>query len=889
MDRNGRKNNRHLQQTTLIMAAVRKSKTKKTKAVSLKKTAKKRVSKKTQKDLSLTISAPKSKKIISNLIVRTAEAETLSPYVVYLSTAQEQTQQIPQDTLESTINLLSVENNFEDEDLWDSGKTQFDLELTKEEITKQLSDEHKPAIKLPILKQLPVNIFPTETTYQENNEANQELVASIIQNQDDVNMIFDIPEDDEEYVDNNNIIEEIDGCYVLNTNEDHSDSEQPFAINSPIVWKRTLATFVAICVLVVLPFQALNFSNKIKETKETALFESNVALAYMQSATNSALAYNPPQAAQEFSKANKKFSAAKQTINELGSGTSMILSAMPVSGSYVKTAKSLVQAGESLSLAGSKIAQGFSTSEIQADPTPTSRLNILREYIISALPHLILANEQFKNVDVDFVPQEHQNKLVEMKNMLPPVISSLNEFVILSQPLLNILGDNQTKKYLIVFQNNTEIRPTGGFMGSFAEISLKDGKIENIRMPGGGTYDLQGSLQDFITAPKPLQLLNARWEFQDANWFPDFPTSSKQILDFYQSAGQPTVDGVIAINATYVADLLTLFNPFEMPEYGRTIDSENFLFETQKIVELEYDKQENQPKAFLSDLAPKILEEVESSSAEQYLKIVEHLLAGLSKKDIQIYFTDNTLEKEVINHGWAGQIHQTDGDYLMIVDTNLGGGKTDSVIKQEAKLQVDISEDGTITNTITVERSHFGYRGSLFDGVNNVDYVRVYVPKGSKLLKADGFEIPDSNLFDEPDPEWIIDDDLKYRAETASIDPESRTNIEQALGKTIFGNWVQTKPGTTSKYSFTYELPFKAIDVQTKQSFFEKIKIFIGFPETSKYSLLLQKQSGILDRSIVVTINIPESMSTLWSSHDIQNTLFTNDQDALFSILLEKN
>ena len=98
----------------------------------------------------------------------------------------------------------------------------------------------------------------------------------------------------------------------------------------------------------------------------------------------------------------------------------------------------------------------------------------------------------------------------------------MNEIVSLSSALDSVFGDKQLKRYLIVFQNNNEIRPTGGFMGSFALVDIQKGKILNIDIPGGGTYDLKGQMKKEVEPPLPLQLSNNRWEFQDANWFPDF-------------------------------------------------------------------------------------------------------------------------------------------------------------------------------------------------------------------------------------------------------------------------------------------------------------------------------------------------------------------------------
>ncbi len=228
----------------------------------------------------------------------------------------------------------------------------------------------------------------------------------------------------------------------------------------------------------------------------------------------------------------------------------------------------------------------------------------------------------------------------------------------------------------------------------------------------------------------------------------------------------------------------------------------------------------------------------------------------------------------------------TDGDYLMVVDTNLGGGKTDGVVEQAVDVHVEISPDGTITNTLTISRTHYGIQGLLFTGVNNVDYLRVYVPKGSTLLEATGFSIPDKSLFDTPDEDWTIDDDLAYGLLTTSIDPVSGTSVSEEHGKAVFGNWVQTKPGTTSTVTLRYTLPF-TLELPHAGAVLASLRSLVGLPQTGSYSLLIQKQSGILDRTTSVRIHLPDGLNPLWSSHDLDHIQIQNETDELFALLFE--
>jgi len=652
----------------------------------------------------------------------------------------------------------------------------------------------------------------------------------------------------------------------------------------PLGWHRTVGVFVLACLVFTLPLHAISLVTGLEQARSGIETSSSSALAQLQAGADAVLVRDASAASDSFDGANRAFSQAQQSVNDLGSVTSLLLSAVPATGSTYRAGTKLLKAGSSLSAAGERIADGVLAAQNEPSPTPVSRLRLLEAYVSSALPDLKASAELVADVDASDVPEAQRAAFAELAARLPVLVASVEEFTSFSAMAETVLGGNGAKRYLLVFQNNAEIRATGGFMGSFAELDLKDGVITSMSVPGGGTYDLQGSLKHNVAAPEPLQLLNARWEFQDANWFPDFPTSARQMMDFYTDAGGGSVDGVIAVNATCVADLIGLLGPVDMPEYGRTITGENFVTETETIVEREYDKTENKPKAFIGDLAATLLSRIMDNGPENFLTALDRANQGLQSRDIQIYFSDSDLERSVRDLGWGGEIKSTDNDYLMLVDTNLGGGKTDGVIEEEANVVVNVDVQGGITNTVTVTRTHNGKLGDLLTGVNNVDYVRLYVPQGSTLLSADGFTVPDASLFEIPPDDWVVDDDLLYSMDSLSQDLESKTAVYREFGKTVFGNWVQTKPGTSTTYSFSYRLPFTLQDAEGA-SFLSFMRRAFGLPSAKEYSLTIQKQSGAIDRTTHVSIRVPNSLVPAWTSQNIENATIGNASDTFIGAL----
>lgn len=710
-----------------------------------------------------------------------------------------------------------------------------------------------------------------------------ELASQLEEDKNEISVILDLPESEE--------------CENNEENQDESDAviledkifipmEKRTAVDRS-GWPRAVGIFLLLAIASILPLWFLSYVGELREAKAYVASQSAGALSVIGKAANDIARQDIAEASQSFGQAAEKFDTAKETIRELGNGTSLLLSALPQTKKTFKTGERLLRAGSSLTKAASRVTEGLSAIPGTTDTNLTTRISTLAQYVSSAIPLIADAKKQFSLADAEVVPKAHRETFRKIGVSIPSVEKTLSEFLEFSGMATEILGAKEEKTYLVVFQNNTELRPTGGFMGSFAELTLKDGAIVSMNIPGGGTYDVDGGIKNPIIAPRPIQLLSARWEFRDANWFPDFPTSARKIMKIYEDANGSTVDGVIAVNATFVPGLLDLLGPIAMPDYRRAINSQNFLAETQKIVENEYDRKENNPKAFIADLAAVLLDKTAKKTGEDFFRLLNLTQRGLAEREIQVYLSNNALESRASSLGWGGEIKQTDGDALMIINTNLGGGKTDGVIKETVNVNVVVDRDGTITNTVTIAREHFGVPHALFTGANNVEYVRLYVPKGSDFLSASGFSPPPDHLFKKPNADWMTDTDVAYGEENASKDTESGTDIFEEHGRTVFGNWTQTKPGTTTKTVFSYRLPWKIAPLKNAGKISERVRTAIGIPPTGAYTLAIQKQSGAMDRATIVELNLPDNVTLLWSSDDPGKATYTNKTDAFFSALLE--
>jgi len=628
-----------------------------------------------------------------------------------------------------------------------------------------------------------------------------------------------------------------------------------------LLWQKSFISFVLTVIFVSLTVFSLSFIQKGVEEKGKILGASTEAYDYLKQAEQSVSSQNFQNSANDFDSARLNFSKTKTAIEDFGLGITGTIGNLPIN-TPISTAKNLAEAGENISLAGKNISSLLEKiSKLDKENFLIGSSLDLQTSISDIALNLKNAENNLEKVDLDYIPEEFQEKIKLSKKELPVIANNFKNLSEDFETIAEILGNNRSQKYLLLFQNPSEMRATGGFIGSYGILDIENGEIKNLFIDG--IFNPDGQLKEKIVPPMPIQKISTAWSMHDANWFADFPTSAKKIALFYEKTGGPTVDGVIAITSDVIEKMLEVTGPIEMQKYGTVINKENFLTQTQLEVEELYDKEENKPKKFLSDFAPKIIENLLTTNnlnsqekIKKYLNFIDALEKSLREKHIILYHRDSEIENMIIKRGWGGQILNSSGDYLSIVHTNINGYKTDAVMDEQINHETEILENGSIINTVTITRKHLG-GNSDFDWYNRVnsDYLRVYVPLGSILLEAKGQTIQEYKPpVDYSD--FKTDLDVKKIENSIKVDPDSGTHIFEESGKTVFGNWVYVSPQETTKIIYKYRLPYRInFDSFTKPA--------------DKYNILVQKQLGSKGSSFTGTIKLPDGWKTVWRSHGL--------------------
>lgn len=663
-------------------------------------------------------------------------------------------------------------------------------------------------------------------------------------------------------------------------------------------YKKFVLTVVTLTVFVALPFPAFSYYQKLR-TDTSVLVERSVnGFLSLQSSTAAVFSANLPQAEQDLNNALSSFSQAQVILEKEHRALVYVASMLPFVGDKVTSRGHILTAGHEVAVGNAYLVKGM--SEVSASSSEhdfLDKLNIFKVHLRGSIPHYENALTELATVDTKALPVEYQQSFTDFRILFAGLVQDLKKTNTVFGGLETMLGGDQPRRYLVLFQNQHELRATGGFIGSVAIVDVQRGKITNLEVPEGGSYDFQGQLSAYVKPPLPLQMANARWEFQDANWFPDFPASAQKAAWFYQKSRGATVDGVIAINASVLEKLLTVMGPITNEQYGVVLHASDALEKLQTVVESDAARATNKPKAIIGAVLKQMLENGSAFSPNNAAGVMATLATALEDKEIQVYFSDEKLEAKFSDLGWTGEIGTVEPyqDYLFVVNTNIGGMKSDASITDKIEHEAVVQSDGSVLDTVIIKRKHGGNANAKYNRVNS-SYLRVYVPKGSELIKAGGFVYPAEESFKVPEKWYSDDTDLQSIERERGVHVQSGTRITEEFERTVFGNWITTQPGEETEVWFTYKLPFVIKESKNPKGILSAATQLVkGDDSAERYSLFVQKQSGT-SPTFSTQVIFPDGYEPIWRNRDdaelgINGTSWTGalETDQIFGVVVRNN
>lgn len=486
-------------------------------------------------------------------------------------------------------------------------------------------------------------------------------------------------------------------------------------------------------------------------------------------------AQNLPTASAELQKLKGQVNEVETTYKTLG-----FYSYIPLARTYyldgqagINAAKSGISAGEKSLNAIVPYADvlGFTGEGTFTGGTTEDRLKVILETLDKITPvvdeiakDLEDVETQLATIDENDYPENLRGRpirsyIVQAKELSTGAVAAVTEY----RPVLEQLpavagGRGERKKYLILFQNDNELRPTGGFLTAYATIFVENGKVEAEK--SDDIYELDKKFRQNIPIPEELGrylTTEKRWNLRDMNISPDFKESMAQFYENYQEVpGEPTdIAGIIAVDTEFLLNLLKVLGPVEVPGYGTysaeidpKCDCPQIIYALSEIITRPTPYLRTDRKGVLGPLMRAILTKAYGAPKQQWPELFKTGFDSISARHAQFYFFDENAQKAAETANAAGLLkrNDTNADFLAIVNANLGGAKSNLFTEYDVKQTVSAPENGTVTKSleITYKNPRKGDNCNLEAGLlclNSTlrDWTRIYVPKGAQLTSAQGF------------------------------------------------------------------------------------------------------------------------------------------------------
>ncbi len=294
------------------------------------------------------------------------------------------------------------------------------------------------------------------------------------------------------------------------------------------------------------------------------------------------------------------------------------------------------------------------------------------------------------------------------------------------------MGFGGSKRYFILLQNNFEIRPTGGFLGSYAKLTVEKGKIIDLSIQD--IYTPDGQIQGHVDPPQPIQdAFGQGWfRLRDANFDPDFPTAVQTLHWFFEKGGEAPVDGTMAVNMEVFGAFLDVMGPLAIPDESEKLTKDNFYKIMQSEVEMGFFPGSHQKKTYLSKVAKASLFALEHATLAQRIALFQKGIALLQEKHILLSFQDPFFQKIIAQLHFDGKLYRPPNvNYFAVIEANLGTNKANCCISREVELSHHTESEKLLSKAKLVFRNTNEQRvrqPPLFWGGSYLTYVRVYIP-----------------------------------------------------------------------------------------------------------------------------------------------------------------
>ena len=384
------------------------------------------------------------------------------------------------------------------------------------------------------------------------------------------------------------------------------------------------------------------------------------------------------------------------------------------------------------------------------------------------------------------------NAIGQLLTVIDQAAPTLKAVQTVMPTMLKIAGSDGPRTYLIVFQNNAEIRATGGNPAASMVLMVNNGRVRMLDQASSATFYAAGR-QDAAFTSLPGEALSLypstmNRHSQDFTMTPDFPTTAELFQNLWQHTNGSKFDGVISIDPVVLAEALSVAGPFAAGD-GTTITADNAV---KVLLSDSYARYPNgkDSDVFFADVASRAFTHLLTPTWDP-MKMLAVLQKSAAEQRISLSFTRPDEQAMAVEYGLDGAL-RTDNK----TKTQLGIYLNDfSVGKLEYYLRTSVSatcDPGKRTATVTMTMNNSVPDGPL------VPYV-LALRNGTYRLSNRAMML--NTLFFAPPGAKIV----SISPAKGDVKSLGRTGVEK--GNTAVSELIAVPQGKSRTVSYTVQLP----------------------------------------------------------------------------------
>lgn len=423
-----------------------------------------------------------------------------------------------------------------------------------------------------------------------------------------------------------------------------------------------------------------------------------------------------------------------------------------------------------------------------------------------------------------------------------------------SDELIDALGFKKEKKYLVLFQNNINLRPGGGVIEEYGILKVKDGKISDLSVYKSSQIDEEQRV--ILEPPFPIRryLGFKNLSFKDSGFDPDFVNSAINASGIYSLAFSDKVDGVIGIDLSFAKNLLSITGPVTISKSKKKIDEGNF-----------YKIAKESKEDILADSVKSIEKSLTNNKNASYFLLAEKIGKSIKEKHLLFAFQNPSQQKIFTVNGWSGALWDNRSsekgkinDFLGISEASLGGNDANYFVSRSVLKKLVILDDGKVTSKLKIIFNNNSKKDDKL-GLNYKNYLQLILPSGVTILDI---SVDEKKI----EIKKAVSDFRIY--ESTGFRPPIGIEVDEKreIGKSVFGFLLNTGPTEIKSVTINYILPYSVSPSD----------------KSINYSLKVYKQPGIDSYPLNLTFSLPYTYQILGEKEsNLENV--SSDEDFSFT------